>query len=148
MIVYTGGTFDLFHVGHVRLLKHCRDYAGINGPVVVSVNTDEFVASYKDAPICPLAERMEMVAACKWVDRVVVNHGGADSKPAIEGVAPNFVVVGDDWAGKDYCGQMGFTAEWLAERNIALRFVPYTNHVSSTIIKVRLSDRWLERQVR
>ncbi len=143
MIVYTGGTFDLFHVGHVRLLKHCRDYAGINGPVVVAVNTDEFAASYKDAPICPLAERMEMVAACKWVDRVTVNYGGADSKPVIEAVAPDLIVVGDDWENKDYCGQMGFTDEWLNEHNIRLRYVPYTGHVSTTIIKLRIRENQL-----
>ena len=46
-IVYTGGTFDLFHSGHVNLLKKCKEVAGINGKVIVSLNTDEFIKKAK-----------------------------------------------------------------------------------------------------
>ena len=70
MIVYTGGTFDLFHSGHVRLLKRCRDLAGDDGEVVVSVNPSEFVSAYKEPPICDLFERMEVALAdANGVDR-------------------------------------------------------------------------------
>lgn len=140
MIVYTGGTFDLFHSGHARLLKRCRDLAGI-GQVVVSVNTDEFVATYKEPPICDLVERMETVAACRWVDAVIINTGGADSKPAILSVKPDYIVVGSDWQNKDYYSQMGFTQEWLDQNRIEVKFVPYTEHISSSIIKARLLGR-------
>jgi glycerol-3-phosphate cytidylyltransferase len=140
MIVYTGGTFDLFHSGHARLLERCRKLAGV-GKVVVSLNTDEFVATYKEPPICSLEERMETVAACRWVDKVIVNTGGPDSKPAILSVNPDFVVVGSDWENKDYHKQMGFTQGWLDEHRISVRFVPYTENVSSSIIKARLLDR-------
>jgi cytidyltransferase-like protein len=137
MIVYTGGTFDLFHSGHVRFLQKCSEH----GEVVVSVNTDDFVETYKERPICSLEERMETVAACKYVNRVMVNHGGADSKPAIIKAKADIIVVGSDWQNKDYFKQMDFTADWLLSLNISLLFVPYTEHISSTIIKARILDR-------
>ena len=57
-IVYTGGTFDLFHSGHVNLLKRCKDLAGDWGSVVVSLNTDEFIQQYKGKPpVCSTEER-------------------------------------------------------------------------------------------
>lgn len=140
MIVYTGGTFDLFHAGHARLLKQCHDIAD-GGTVVVAVNTDDFVESYKERPICSLQERIAAVASCKWVDAVIVNEGGADSKPAILTVCPDVIVVGSDWEHKDYHKQMGFTQEWLDLHGIQVRFVPYTEEISSTIIKSRILDR-------
>jgi cytidyltransferase-like protein len=50
MIVYTGGTFDLFHAGHAFLLSQCRKLAGPDGKVVIALNTDQFTASYKGRP--------------------------------------------------------------------------------------------------
>jgi cytidyltransferase-like protein len=144
MIVYTGGTFDLFHSGHVRLLKKCRDLAGVDGEVVVSVNPSEFVSVYKEPPICDLLERMEVVASCRWVDKVIINTGGSDSKPAILEAKPDLIVVGSDWENKNYHKQMGFTQEWLDEHNIKVVFVPYTEEISTTIIKARILDRMFQ----
>lgn len=135
--VYTGGTFDLFHPGHVNLLRECWRTAN-GGRVTVALNTDEFAASYKRRPVCTLAERRATVEACRYVDEVIVNWGGADSKPAIESVNPDVIVVGDDWRDKDYHKQMGFTQHWLDERGITVMFVPYTTGISSTGIIGRL----------
>ena len=143
MIVYTGGTFDLFHSGHVRLLERCKEVSG-DGYLVVSVNTDEFCSQYKEPPICNLAERMEVVLSCKWVDKVIVNSGGADSKPAIIEAKADLVIVGSDWQSKDYYKQMGFTQEWLDEHSIGVMFVPYTEAISTTIIKSRILDRMFQ----
>jgi glycerol-3-phosphate cytidylyltransferase len=135
-IVYTGGTFDLPHPGHYRLLKRATAF----GLVVVSLNTDEFIEAYKGKPpVLSYEERKEILLACKWVHDVVPNTGGADSKPAIESVAPDYVVIGSDWAKKDYYKQMGFTQEWLDERGIGLVYLPYTEGISSTEIKKRMS---------
>jgi cytidyltransferase-like protein len=144
MIVYTGGTFDLFHSGHVRLLKKCKDLAGKGGEVVVSVNPSEFCASYKEPPICDLFERMEVVASCKWVDKVIINVGEADSRPAILEAKPDLIVVGSDWQNKNYHKQMGFTQEWLDEQGIKVVFVPYTEDISTTVIKSRILDRMFQ----
>ena len=143
MIVYTGGTFDLFHSGHARLLERCKKAAG-DGHLVVSVNPDEFCSQYKEPPICSLAERMEVVSSCKWVDKVIVNSGGADSKPAIIEAKADLIIVGSDWQSKDYYKQMGFTQEWLDEHKIGVMFVPYTEEISTTIIKSRILDRMFQ----
>ena len=139
MIVYTGGTFDLFHAGHVKFLHQCKRIAGEGGKVVVSLNTDQFIRDYKGkAPIMPFHERAEVLRACRYVDEVIQNYGNADSKIAILKVKPNFVVIGDDWARKDYYAQMQFTQDWLDGNKIQLIYVPYTIGVSSTDIKARI----------
>lgn len=144
--VYTGGTFDVFHVGHVELLRACRKLAGPDGRVAVGVNTDEFVMRYKDRhTINTLAERLRLVAACRYVDEAIVNVGDEDSKQVIEQVKPNVVAIGIDWASRDYHKQMGFTPAWLDERDITLVYIAHgaSHNVSSTQIRVRLeSGAW------
>lgn len=139
-IVYTGGTFDLFHSGHVNLLKRCKDIAGKDGTVVVSLNLDDFVFKFKNKyPVCTYEEREAVLLSTKYVDMVVPNISGADSKPAIERIKPDYIVVGSDWAKKDYYSQMQFTQDWLDERGIGLIYVPYSKEISSTDIKKRMS---------
>ena len=139
-VVYTGGTFDLFHNGHTRFLKSCFKLAGDNGKVVVALNTDEFISAYKGkAPIMSYEERETILLACKYVDSVVPNIAGADSKPTILQVEPDFIVIGDDWARKDYYAQMQFTQEWLDREEIQLVYVPYTEGVSTTELKKRIA---------
>jgi glycerol-3-phosphate cytidylyltransferase len=138
-VVYTGGTFDLFHSGHVNLLKRCKEIAGPNGKVIVSLNPDSFIEDYKGKlPVCNQYERKEVLLACKYVDEVMMNFGGANSKLAIEEAKPDYIVIGSDWATKDYYAQMNFTQEWLDARSIGLCYVPYTKTISSTDIKERL----------
>lgn len=139
-IVYTGGTFDLFHAGHVKFLKQCKRIAGDGGKVIVSLNRDEFIEAYKgNAPIGSYAERENVLRACRYVDEVIPNFGDADSKIAILHVKPDFVVIGDDWAKKDYYAQMQFTQDWLDKHNIGLIYVPYTAGVSTTDLKKRVA---------
>lgn len=133
--VYTGGTFDLFHSGHVNLLKQCKKIAN-GGEVVVCLNTDEFVFKFKSKkPVCSYRDREAVLLSCRYVDRVIKNTGGEDSKPTILDVKPDFIVVGSDWAKKDYYSQMMFTQEWLDKHNILLVYVPYGNYSSSTAIR-------------
>jgi len=139
MIVYTGGTFDVFHSGHCNFLKKCKEIAGTNGKVIVSLNTDEFIFNYKKRlPICNYEERKSVLLSCKYVDDVVENIGGNDSKLSILLVKPDIIVVGSDWAKKDYYSQMSFTQDWLDIKNISLAYVPYTCGISSTEIKERI----------
>lgn len=137
--VFTGGTFDLFHAGHVKFLKRCQEVAGIAGVVTVSLNTDEFIYEYKKVkPILSYEERFEVLSACKFVNFVIPNIGGADSKPTIEECKPDVIAIGSDWARKDYYKQMQFDQDWLDERQISLIYVPYTKGISSTLIKQKL----------
>lgn len=141
MIVYTGGTFDLYHRGHANLLKNCRRIAGDDGIVVVSLNSDEFVKKYKGkAPILSFGERKAVIESTRYADMVIKNIGGADSKATIEaliksGTNPDVVVIGSDWHGRDYLEQMNFDWDWLTKRDIFLCYVPYTKGISTTKIK-------------
>lgn len=134
-VVYCGGTFDLFHAGHVQFLRKCKNY----GYVVVALNTDEFIEKFKGKrPVMTFAERYEVLRSCRYVDEVIPNLSGADSKPTISAVNPDMIVIGDDWLTKDYYKQMGFTQKWLDEVGIKLVYVPYTKNISTSDIKKRL----------
>lgn len=136
--VYTGGTFDLFHSGHVAFLRRCA----LVGSVTVSLNTDEFIYAYKGKPpVMSYGEREAVLLACRYVDAVVPNVGGDDSTLAIEAVQPDIIIVGSDWARRDYYKQMGFDQDWLDERGIGLAYIPYTQGISTTDLKKRIVER-------
>jgi cytidyltransferase-like protein len=128
---YNGGSYDVLHSGHLYVFRQMRALAGPDGEVVIGLNTDEFVERFKGHPtVQKLEERIEIVSSIRYVDRVVVNTGGEDSKPVVEAVMPDVIAVGADWSGdgwERYCAQMQFSLEWLAEREIrlhTLRFLP------------------------
>lgn len=137
--VYNGATMDTIHLGHLFVLRQCRELAGLDGEVIIGLNTDEFVEEFKGhRPVQPLAERMEIVAALRYVDRVVVNTGGTDSRPVLEAVQPDIIAVGHDWFSPDdskYCRQMGFSKQWLAERGIRLHYMRWLPGYSSTNLR-------------
>ena len=134
-IIYTGGTFDLPHMGHVNFLRQCA----LLGDVTVALNTDEFITKYKgNPPIMSYKERETVLKEYKSVKHVVPNIGGADSKITILKVKPDIIAIGTDWLGKDYYKQMQFTQEWLDDNKIVLVYLPYTLKISSTEIKRRM----------
>lgn len=131
-IVYTGGTFEIPHIGHVNFLRQCAKL----GKVTVSLNTDEFIEQYKGhKPVFSLEQRFEFMHKIPHVSHVMANYGGADSTIAIEQVKPNIIAIGTDWAKKDYYKQMGFDQKWLDDRDILLVYIPYTEGISTTMIK-------------
>lgn len=133
--VYSGGTFDTPHWGHVNFLQKCAQL----GDVYVALNTDEFISEYKgSAPVMSFAERKAVIAEFRCVTSVIDNWGGADSKAVIEAIKPDIIAIGSDWAKKDYYAQMGFDQDWLDERGISLIYIPYTRGISTTDIKRRL----------
>ena len=135
--IYTGGSFDILHPGHVFLLKQCKAL----GKVVVSLNTDKFIESYKGIPpVMNYKEREALLVSSQYVDRIIPNTGGADSKIAILQVKPDIVAIGIDCAVKDYYKQMQFTPEWLEEHNITLIYLPHKERLSSTKIKERVKN--------
>lgn len=148
MHIYTGGTYDLLHAGHIKFLEACRELAGgPTGRLTVGVNSDEFVKQFKgESPTIPLSERMLMLQALSSVSRVTLNSGGEDSKPTIkrmnQGHKINAIAIGSDWfrAGQPaaYLEQMQLTWEWLYEMGISLIFVPRVYEQSSTAIKARI----------
>lgn len=133
--VYTGGTFDLMHSGHVNFLRRCAQI----GTVTVALNTDEFIEAYKGKPpIMSYDERYEVLSELRSVFEVIPNYGGADSKGSILEVQPDVIAIGSDWARRDYYKQMSFTQDWLDEQDIQLLYIPYTKGISTTELKRRI----------
>lgn len=132
--VYTGGTFDCFHAGHVAFLRACAEY----GEVWVGLNTDEFAARYKRKPIFSYGERYDVLWSCRYVTHVVENEGGEDSCPAILRAMPRYIAHGDDWTGPELMEQMGLRQSWLDEHGIEMLYIPYTKGISTTDLIERI----------
>jgi glycerol-3-phosphate cytidylyltransferase len=133
MKALTIGTFDCLHYGHLHLLMRCGDLAD---EVVVGVNSDRFVMSYKQTP--PLFSEIERIYALETLG-YEVELNTSSGRELIESVEPDLLVIGSDWARKDYLAQIGVTQDWLDERSIIVAYVPYTRGISTTLIKERLS---------
>jgi cytidyltransferase-like protein len=142
-VILTIGTFDLVHKGHLELLRACRDMAGEDGQVVVAVNDDDFVARFKGHPtIVPMADRMELVGAIRYVDAVCRNTGAEFADRVIAEVLPDILAVGDDWAPPaDYLGQLHVSQRWLDDHGVRIVYVPRTTGESSTRLRNRLAAR-------
>lgn len=140
MRVITLGTFDLCHVGHIRLLKRCRQFAGKDGCVSVGLNTDEFIFKYKHLrPVMNYTERYNTLMELPFVDQVVKNDqaDGSAKRPILD-TGSSLIVIGTDWGRKDYLKQTGLTWEWIEKHELCLVYVTYTPNISTTIIKERI----------
>ncbi|WP_375404255.1 adenylyltransferase/cytidyltransferase family protein [uncultured Sphingomonas sp.] len=125
-LVYTAGTFDLLHIGHVRIIRAAR---GFGDRLVVAVSTDELVEAYKGRkPVVPFDERLEMVRALRDVDAVVAQHD-QDKFAAWERMRFDVWLVGDDWFGAPKYEEY---RQRLEAVGVHCAFVPYTSGVSST----------------
>lgn len=125
--VYVIGVFDLFHRGHVELLKNSR---ALGDRLVVAINSDALVTNYKRAPVFAENDRLEIIKACKYVDEAFVIYE-YDNKPFLEKYQVDAIVHGDDWAKESYLKQIVVTEEYLHTHNIDLVLLPYTQGVSS-----------------
>ncbi len=132
------GTFDLFHAGHVNFLRQCRSNCE---ELVVALNEDRFAQMYKRKPILTLEERFTMADSCKYVDHVMVNWSGQDSKPVILQSGASLLFHGDDWKDSSLMAQLGIDNEWLIEKEIELAYIPYTQGISSSNLEERVKAR-------
>ncbi len=128
-IVYTSGTFDMFHYNHLRMINYARSLADI---LIVGVSTDELVMSYKDKPIIPFTERLQIIEALKTPDIVIPQHT-LDHTEIVKKLNIDAFVVGDDWFGK---------YDYLKELGVEVFYFPYGNGVSSTKIKKSIHESY------
>lgn len=125
-VVYTCGTFDLFHIGHLRIIENAR---ALGETVIVAVSTDELVETYKGlSTAVPFEERLEIVRNIKGVD-LAVPQRSQDKYEAWERLGFDVWVVGDDWYGHEK--YEGYRRR-LTEVGVSCVFLPYTSGVSST----------------
>ena len=96
--VITFGTFDVFHVGHLRLLERASGYGA---SLIVGVSTDNLSVSKKGrAPVYSQAERMEIISGLRCVDKVFLEESLEAKREYIESYGAGVLVMGDDWVGK------------------------------------------------
>lgn len=139
IIGYTTGVFDLFHIGHLNLLRKAKEQCDY---LIVGVSTDELVSYKHKQAVIPFEERKQIVAAIKYVDEVVAQEN-MDKMAAWERLHFNVMFVGDDWKG---------TPKWneyerqFKEVGVEIVYFPYTQGTSSTLINQTLEklreDKW------
>ncbi len=131
---YTTGVFDLFHVGHLNILKRAKEQCDI---LIVGVSTDELVRSYKNkTPIIPFEERMSIVGAIKYVDKVVPQTN-MDKLAAWNEFHFDVMFHGDDWKNSEMYNEY---EKQFADIGVALVFLPHTQGTSSTAIIKKIGD--------
>jgi cytidyltransferase-like protein len=129
MLVYTVGTFDLLHVGHLALLEQCRTLGDV---VAVGVASDRVVSSDKpDVPIIPLDEREEMLRSLRCVD-IVRPYYELEYVSAYEELDVDIFVIGEDWGNKPHNLDV---ERYLKTEGKKLVQVLYNSRTSSTMIK-------------
>ncbi len=126
-IGYTAGVYDLFHIGHLNLLKNAKQKCD---KLIVGITTDELVKYKGKCPVITLAERMEIVKAIKYVDEVVVQDN-LDKFEAWKKYHYDVLFVGDDWKGTDKWNEYELK---LKEKGATVCYLPYTQTTSSTLL--------------
>ena len=133
IIGYTTGVYDLFHIGHLNLLKNAK---GMCDKLIVGVTVDELVAYKGKKAMIPFEDRIEIVRSIKYVDAAVPQHN-MDKLAACKKLGAKILFVGDDWYA---------TEKWqeyekeFAKEGIRIIYFPYTKGVSSTIITEALMN--------
>lgn len=134
IVGYTAGAFDLFHIGHLNLLKRAKENCDY---LIVGVTTDELIETTKGKrPFVPLSERIDIVKNCKYVDQVVVQDD-LDKFEAWKNYRYNILFSGNDWAN---------SPRWLEyekklnEVGVRLQYFEYTKTTSSSKIQNIISS--------
>lgn len=126
IIGYTTGVFDMFHIGHLNILKNAKAHCDY---LIVGVSTDEVVESYKHKkPIIPFEERIAIVEAIKYVDQVVPQTS-MNKLDAWKELHFNVLFHGSDWKNSQMYNSI---IEEFKQYNVDVVFLPHTEGVSST----------------
>ena len=124
--VLTYGTFDLFHIGHLNVLKRLR---GLGDRLIVGVSTDEFNAVKGKKPVVPFEQRIEIVRSIKYVDEAIPEENWEQKRLDIQRYGVDVFGIGDDWRGK--FDDLGDSVEVV--------YLPRTEGISTTEMKRVLS---------
>lgn len=133
VIGYTTGVYDLFHIGHLTLLKNAK---GLCDKLIVGVTVDELVLYKGKHAMIPYADRAEIVRSIKYVDAVVPQYD-MDKLAACKKLGATVLFVGDDWYGTEKWKKY---EEEFAKEGISIIYFPYTKGISSTKITEALKS--------
>jgi len=133
IIGYTTGVYDLFHVGHVNVLRNAK---AMCDKLIVGVTIDELVLYKGKRSVIPFNERIEVIRACKYVD-VAIPQNDMDKVTAAKKNHANMLFVGDDWFDTDKW--KAYEIE-LNEIGCKVVYFPYTGGTSSTLINETLKN--------
>lgn len=132
---YTTGVFDMFHIGHLNILRKAKEQCEY---LIVGVSTDELVKEYKNkTPIVSFDERAEIVQSIDCVDEVVPQVD-RDKFLALKKYNFDVMFVGDDWKGQALFIEV---EEQFRRVGVDVVYFPYTKDTSSTILREKLSIR-------
>lgn len=133
-IGYTQGVFDMFHVGHLNLLLNAKEYCDY---LIVGVNSDELVQDYKNkTPIIPEGDRWTILSNIGCVDKAIVVHT-LDKVKLFNELNFDVIFIGDDWKGNSRWKSTEFN---LAKLGVDLIYLPYTQGISSTLLRGQEKD--------
>ena len=132
-IGYTTGVYDLFHIGHLNLLRRSKEQCDY---LIVGVSTDELVGYKNKHSVIPFDERKEIIGAIKYVDEVVTQEN-MDKMEAWDKYHFDVMFVGDDWKGTDKWNKI---EEELNKVGANIVYFPYTKGTSSTLINETLNN--------
>lgn len=136
MIVYTVGTFDLLHVGHLALLEYCKSLGGL---LAVGIASDRVVNSYKpNVPVIPLEQRIEMLKALRCVD-IVRPYDELEYVSGCKDLDIDIFVIGEDWGSKPHNIEV---ESYLKSKGKEIKQVVYNPRTSSTKIKQNVIDQF------
>ena len=131
-IGYTTGVFDMFHIGHLNILKRAKEQCEF---LIVGVTTDELCYKQK-CPIINEKERMEIVGAIRYVDKVVP-QADMDKLKAVKELHADAVFVGSDWKGTEAWNKY---EKEFAEVGCTVVYLDHTDGISSTILREKLNS--------
>lgn len=134
IIGYTTGVFDLFHIGHLNLLRKAKEQCD---HLIVGVSVDDLVLYKHKRAVIPFEERIEIVRQIKYVDEAVPQYN-MDKMEAWRKYHFNRMFVGDDWKGTEKWNKI---EEELASIGAEVVYFPYTKGTSSTILREKLLNR-------
>ena len=128
-IGYTQGVFDMFHIGHLNLLNRAKAQCDV---LIVGVNSDALVESYKHkTPVICQEFRKEIVENIKAVDRAYIVDT-LDKQEILKRIPFDTIFIGDDWKGSQ---RWSATQEEMKKLGIEVVFLPYTQNVSSSMLR-------------
>lgn len=128
IIGYTCGVYDMFHIGHLNILKNCK---GMCDKLIVGVTTDELVDYKNKKVVIPFEDRIEIVRSIKYVD-VAIAQKDMDKVAACKKLKVDYLFVGDDWYETDKWKEYEKELKKIGTKVI---YFPYTDKISSTKLR-------------